>query len=262
MIADCDTLKGDLIIGEDMTTFECPVKSIKGSFIAEGAIRLASINMPNLEEIDGNFTLKGMTELRILTCPKLVHVGSITWNTLPALIGFTFNDKISEAKDVLITDTQLTSIDGIDLETVGQFTLGSNRYLKKVEMARLKSVGDILSFEFNAPTMEISMPQLEWSNQITVLGARAINMPLLMHVNRSMNIGNNTIKSMECKNLTEVEQTLAFIGNSELTEVDFPKLKVIGGGFKIHNNTKYQNISGFPKLETVRGAIDFVGKME
>lgn len=260
-IAECETLKGHLIIGEDMTTFSCPnLQTIEGDFIADGAAVLGSIQMPVLKQIEGSFTLNRLTTLLTLNCPKLTRVGSISWTTLPALT--VFSAGITEASTVQISDTQLNAIDGINLKTVQRFTLDNNRYLKKVEMTGLKNVVEIFSSEFNAPTMEINLPSLVWSKNMTIIGARVITLPSLQHVNGSMNIGNNSIQSIECKNLTEIDQTLAFIGNPQLTKIDMSKLKVIGGGFKIHNNTLLANISDFDSLETVRGACDFVGNMK
>lgn len=36
----------------------------------------------------------------------------------------------------------------------------------------------------------------------------------------------------------------------------------IGGGFQIANNTKLASLSGFPLLESVGGAVDFVGSFD
>ena len=40
-------------------------------------------------------------------------------------------------------------------------------------------------------------------------------------------------------------------------QIDFPELET-GGGFKIHNNSVLSEVSGFPKLKQVHGAIGFV----
>lgn len=259
-IASCQSLSGDLVIGEDLSNFNfSQLQTLGGNFHADNAVNLATINMPNLRTIKGEFLLQGCRSLSSLSTPQLTKVGKITWITLPALMSFTA--KIGEAETVRISDTQLTSLQGIDLQTVKRFDCDNNQYLKTVTM-NLKNVGEALSLGFNAKTIAISFPELIWSNNMTLTGAGSISFPKLQHINGSMNFGNTSVTSISCKNLTAVEQTLAFIGNEKVTELDFPLLQEIGGGFKIHNNSKLVTIDGFPKLKQVRGAIDFVGNFK
>jgi len=259
-IADCNTLDGDLILGEDLGTFNFPSLSrVKGNLIADKAVKLASFAAPNLKTIDGDFRLQSCTILSSLDAPQLNKVGSLQWVTLPALMNF--NTAITEAENVKITDTQLTTLDGLNLKTVKRFEVDNNQYLKTVTSG-LKTVTEVFSMGFNFKNIVISFPELIWSKNVTLIGGSSIDFPKLQHINGSMNFGNTTVKSISCKNLTTVEQTLAFIGNSQVTELDFPKLTEIGGGFKVHNNSKLEVIDGFPKLNQVRGAIDIVGNLK
>lgn len=260
-LSDCNTLDGDLIIGEDLDVFNYPnLSRVKGNLIADKAVKLSSFAAQNLETINGDFRLQGCTILSSLNAPQLSKVGSLTWITLPALQ--TYNMGITEAKDVKITDTQLTSLNGLNPKTVNKFEVDNNKYLKTVSMDGLQTVSEAMSLGFNDKKIEMKFPSLIWSKNVTLIGGSVADFPKLQHINGSMNFGNTTIKTISCKNLTTVEQTLAFIGNSEATDLDFPQLTVIGGGFKIHNNTKLEVVDGFPKLRQVRGAIDFVGDMK
>lgn len=261
-IASCNTLEGDVILGEDLTMVSLPnLQQIKGDFVATKASDLVSIDLERLRSISGEFKLQELTSLSALRAPALTRVGSITWITLPKLISLNFDSKITDAKNVRISDTQLNSLEGIDLKTATRFNIDNNKYLKTVTVG-LTNVSEALSLEFNSKQIEVSFPNLIWANNITLIDASSISLPSLKHVNGSMNFGNNSVTSIVCSNLTEVEQTLAFSGNTKLTELDFPELVTVGGGFKIHNNTELTNIDGFPKLETVRGAVDFVGNFD
>ena len=237
------------------------LQQIKGDFIAEGASNLATIVMPSLRIISGAFKLQRLTVLDTLKCTELTKVGSIEWITLPKLTSLSFDSKVTEADSVRISDTQLTSLTGIDIKTVRAFNIDNNKYLKDVNI-NLNHVTESLSLEFNLKTLSISFPQLIWANNITIIAAGSIALPKLQHVNGSINFGNNSFTTIECKNLTAVEQTLAFTGNPKLTNLTFPLLTEIGGGFKIHNNSALTIIDGFPLLKTVRGAIDFVGNFQ
>ncbi|KAF8475004.1 hypothetical protein BDZ91DRAFT_824268 [Kalaharituber pfeilii] len=259
-IAECTTLSGDLIIGEELASLDLNnLQEIKGSLIADKAENLVTINLSGLAKIGRDFKLRALVELRNLNCQNLTTVeGIIEWITLPNLNAINFQKKVTKASSLRISDTQLTSLDGIDLVTAQRFHIDNNKYLKSVSVG-LKNVSEALSMEFNSKSIEINFHSLVWANNITLIDVTSISLPSLVHVNGSMNFNNNSIKEISCKNLTIIEQTLGIIGNSQLTELDFPELKEIGGGFKIHNNTELSNIDGFPKLETVRGAIDFVG---
>ncbi|KAI5809539.1 hypothetical protein DFH27DRAFT_589384 [Peziza echinospora] len=260
-IASCKTLSGDLIIGVDVTIVELNVEQIQGSFIVEGASTLSKINLPNLKSIGNLFSLKRLTVLDTLSAPMLTSVGSIEWITLPQLVALSFNSKITTAANVRISDTQLGSLEGIDLQTVKKFNVDNNKYLKSVTFG-LKNVSEALSMEFNSKSIAINFPSLVWARNITLIDAGSIELPSLQYVNGSINFGNNSVETIACKNLTTVEQTIAFIGNPKLTKLDFPVLKDVGGGFKIHNNTLLAVIDGFPKLTTVKGAIDIVGNLK
>jgi len=146
----------------------------------------------------------------------------------------------------------------LNLETVQKLNIDNNRYLTNVSM-ELKNISDTLSIGSNAKTIDISFPSLIWANNVTLIGAGALAFDKLEHINGSLNIRNTTVDQITCDQLTAVDGTLAFIGNTKLTGLKFPQLTEIGGGFKIHNNTDLLVVDGFPKLKQVRGAIDFVG---
>lgn len=216
-IASCNTLEGDVILGEDLTMVSLPnLQQIKGDFVATKASDLVSIDLERLRSISGEFKLQELTSLSALRAPALTRVGSITWITLPKLISLNFDSKITDAKNVRISDTQLNSLEGIDLKTATRFNIDNNKYLKTVTVG-LTNVSEALSLEFNSKQIEVSFPNLIWANNITLIDASSISLPSLKHVNGSMNFGNNSVTSIVCSNLTEVEQTLAFSGNTKLT---------------------------------------------
>lgn len=260
-IASCQSLSGDFVIGEDFTeTLSLgKLESIGGNFKAANVPKLSSINMPVLKTISGEFQLQECEALTSIVTPALTKVGQVTWITLPALS--TCNAKIGEAGTVRIKVTQLTSLSCINLKTVKRLEVDNNQYLKNVSM-NLKNVSEAIAMGFNAKDIAISFPDLIWCNNITLTGAGSISLPVLQKINGSMNVGNTTVTSIACKNLTSVEQTLAFIGNEKVTELNFPLLTEIGGAFKIHNNSKLEVIDGFPTLHQVRGTIDFVGNFK
>lgn len=246
-------------MGDELTALEMPkLQVIKGNFVSSNTPNLITIILASLESILGEFQLQSCRSLSTLSVPNLTSCGKIKWMTLELQ---TFTAQITKADELVVSDTKLTSLTGIDPATVKFMDINNNQYLKSVTM-NLKNVSQALSMAFNSKNIQISFPQLVWSMNMTLTGAGSIDLPKLQHINGSMNIGNTTVQSISCKKLEGIEQTLAFIGNSAVTEMEFPLLKEIGGAFKIHNNSKMNDITGFPKLEQVRGAIDFVGNFD
>ena len=52
---------------------------------------------------------------------------------------------------------------------------------------------------------------------------------------------------------------LSFVANADLTNASFPQLKTISGGLLIANNTAFEEVTGFPALTRVGGAVDISG---
>lgn len=194
--------------------------------------------------------------LDTFSAPSLNEVGSIDWQTLPALQSITA--KITKAQDVSISDTNLLSLDGINLESANRFEINNNKFLRSVNV-QLVNITDILSIEFNKPGVEAIFPNLERARNITFRDAGIIELPSLEIVENSISFVNNSIESLSLPNLTEVGESIAWVSNSQLTNISAPVLEDVGGAFQIANNTKLEELDGFPKLKQVGGAIDCAG---
>jgi len=259
-IASCKKLDGTLTVGKKTLNVVLPqgLTSITGDLVADGAAGLGSFEAPTLATIGGSFTLKGLTVLGRLSFPNLVSVGDISWATLPALSTLDFTKEITKAKTVLITDTYLSSLRGINLEQADRFNINNNRYLKTVDVA-LGNVTDLLIIEANGKGVVASFPDLKWANNITIRDAGEVSFPVLEEIRSSAAFVNNTFSDLALPELTEVGESLAFISNSQLTNLTVNSLTEVGGTFQIANNTKLDTVDGFEKLAVVGGAIDLSG---
>jgi len=257
---NCSKLDGKVTIGSKVKTISLPTSltSITGDLVIDGASGLTSFEAPGLKTIGGSFTLTGLTVLSTLSCPELVSVGDIKWTTLPALQQLSFTKQVSKAKTVLVTDTLLSSLDGINLQTAVQFNINNNRYLKTVNV-QLSSVSDLLIIEANGKGVNASFPDLTWANNITIRDAGDVFFPKLESVNSSAAFVNNTFQTVSFPELTSVGESFAFISCSRLTNITANSLKDVGGTFQLANNTKLAKVDGFSSLQKVGGAIDFSG---
>ena len=190
---------------------------------------------------------------------SLSAVNEINWVSLPALQSLNFAQGISKANNIYISDTQLTSLSGIELTAVGMMDINNNRFLTTVNVNDMKNVTNALSFSANNQDLQISFPNLEGAANLTFRNVSQVDMPSLSYCAGDIGFYSNTFEGFSAPNLTETGGALALVDSPNLSNVSFPSLTTIGGGFIIANNTDLKQISGFPVLETIGGAIDFAG---
>lgn len=232
---------------------------IEEDLIANNVTGMGSLSAPDLEEIGRNFQLNQLTILSTLSFPKLAKVMKIDWVALPALQGLTFsNTGVQEVQELNIDNTELASLDGINLQVADTIYIGNNRFLQSVNM-QLGNVTESLTFSNNGADLVAEFPNLLWAFNITIRNLTSVSVPSLASVNGSLGFYGNYFESFSAPNLTDVGGSLAFVSNDKLSNITLPELTTIGGGFQIANNSALEDINGFPKLATVGGALDFTG---
>ncbi|KAF3936653.1 hypothetical protein ABW19_dt0206602 [Dactylella cylindrospora] len=263
----CTTLAGDLILGPNLVLATINgIRTIQGDLIAANAVDLQQLAAPELTTIEGMFNLTSLTRLQTLTFPFLETVGEIYWQTLPALTSISFNAEVSQADSVTITDTNLNSLNGINLRSCARFNINNNRYLKEVKV-QLANITDSLAIEFNSPSVVASFPNLTWANNATFRSCGDVQLPILTTVNGSIGFFENTFESLETPELTAVGTgteggDITFANNDNLKNVSMPELTTIFGTLQFVNNSEVTEITGFPKLATVHGSIDISGEFD
>ncbi|PQE26991.1 GPI-anchored cell wall organization Ecm33 protein [Rutstroemia sp. NJR-2017a BVV2] len=213
--------------------------------------------------IGGDFTLTNLTTLSTLSFAQLTKVGNIDWSALPALPSLIFPQSIGEASSVIITNTFLSTLDGINLKTVNTLNINNNNRLKTFS-TQVGNIHDLLNIDSNGKDLEVSFPNLLWAANMTFRNCSSISIPSLSTVNGSLGFYENYFTSLSAPNLTSVGNTangqgsLAFVANPSLANITINGLTKVGGAFQIANNSALEDIS-FPALTQVGGAIDFSG---
>jgi hypothetical protein len=261
-LAECTTFTGDVLITEaaaGVITLT-GIDQITGSLLVDSAAGLTSLIAPTLNSISEIFNLTGLTILSTLSFPELTSVGSIFWKTLPELDSLTFSSTVNKASVVNIQDTQLTSLDGISLDTVGTLVISNNRMLTDIKLAAVTNVTTSLEIDSNGQGLTVELPLLESSEgDLTFRNATSISIPALSSVVGTLSFLFNSIESISAPNLTTVTG-LAINGNPSLGNISFEKLQTIGGGgIQVENNTILTDISGFNSLTKISGALNILG---
>lgn len=238
------------------------VQQITGDLTCMNAGSLTELSADQLGTIGGKFNLQNLTILSTLAFSSLNNVNEIYWQGLPALQGLNFPVGVSKAQNVLISNTQLNSLDGIELDTIGNFDIDNNPYLNTVNVNSITTITGSLTVSANYKNLAITFDNLQSANNMTFRNVSSIVMPSLYQVNGSLGFYSDTFQSFSAPNLTSTGGALAFVDCPQLSNISMPKLTEVGGGFLIANNTNLKSIDGFPKLQTIVGALDFAGTFD
>ncbi|KAK3642436.1 cell wall protein Ecm33 [Elasticomyces elasticus] len=259
-IAACSTFSGSIAIATGTTDNIAldGVQRITGSLIANNATSITGLSASSLERIDDTFSLTQLTVLTTLNFPRLTIVGTIDWQALPALQGLSFTTGVQQAGSVSIQNTQLNTLDGINLEMVDTMTIANNPYLNDINM-QLGNITQSLIIEANGRNVSAIFPNLEWAYNMTLRNVSTMSIPSLASINGSMGFYANFFESISGPNLTTVGGSLSFVSNEAMTNLSFPELTTVNGGLQVANNTALEEVNGFPALKTVGGALDFNG---
>ncbi|KAG4029396.1 hypothetical protein MFRU_016g01490 [Monilinia fructicola] len=264
-LADCKTIKGDVVVSATapgIISLSGP-EEISGDLIIENNGAITSFSSDTLSSVDGTFTLNNLTLLSTLQFSSLTKIGTINWAALPALPSLTFTNAVRSAKSVTITNTFLSTLDGINLDTVDTLNINNNNRLKTFS-TQVGNVTTLLNIDSNGKSLDVSFPNLIWAANMTFRNVSSVSIPSLAVVNGSLGFYENYFTSLNAPNLTAVGNTangqggLAFVANPSLANITIPNLETVGGAFQIANNSALGGIS-FPKLTQVGGAIDFSG---
>jgi hypothetical protein len=259
------TVTGDILISSTAAgtiNIDGP-EQITGNLICENAGQLTSLGSSSIGTIGEQFLLNNLTLLSTLAFTDLTTVGSISWTALPALPQLTFSGPVSMADSVLITNTFLSTLDGINLATVGTLNINNNNRLKTFS-SQIANITQSLTIDSNGQLLDLAFPNLIWAANMTLRNVSSVSIPSLTTVNGSLGFLENYFTEIVALNLTTVGNTgtnigsLAFVANPSLTNISMPALQSIGGANQIANNSALTAID-FSSLQVIGGSLDFSG---
>ncbi|GMG40682.1 unnamed protein product [Ambrosiozyma monospora] len=256
----CDAIDGDLYITGDIGSAAIAnVRAIYGDLVIYNATAISSFSADTINTITGEFRLTGLTVLDTLSMGGLTSVGAINWVTLPALTD-TGLTSVTECNAILISDTQLASLNGINPTNVETYNVNNNIFLSSIK-SDIETVSNALSVAYNGQGTDVVFDQLTWANNITFYSISSVSMSNLTSVNHSIGFFESKVEDLTFKGLSKVGGDLTMSNNDLLTSIDFDSLESIGGGFVVTNNSKLQSVDNFDELKTVTGAVLITGDL-
>lgn len=260
-ISSCGTYNGDIIIDKSATgTIALTgIAHLKGDLTCNNATGLTGISFEKLVTISGDFTLAGLPKLADLTFDSIMEVGNIAFTDLPELQTLDFATGIVTADQVVITNTGLRSLEGVELTACNSLDISHNPRLISIDLAGITNMTeDVVIFD-NGPGLNVDLKLLKSSSGINVQAAASLNVPSLDTITGPLGLSYNTFRSFSAPSLTLVME-IAISNNPLLNNLSFPLLSEITGDLTITNNSRLSSISGFPELITISGNLNLTGQ--
>lgn len=260
-LSSCSKIKGDVTISDKFSgnLVLDGVESISGDLKSNGADKIQSIVAPMLEVIEGSLNLNGLVEMRELKMDSLTEAGSITLVALPNLNALGFSQTVTKAGEVRIENTDLRSLEGIDLVSTKGMLILNNPRLATVNVNNIVNATGLINFSANSEKLKIQFPNLERAQNMTFRNATSVEIPSLKKTAGLLGFYSNTFQDISAPNLTETGD-LIFVDNSKLNNISLPVLETVNGALQIANNTKLETVDGFDSLTLIDGTLDFTGK--
>ena len=270
-VASCTTYSGSIAIPTDLSDSVNDnghnslsvdnVQKIVGNVTINDAVSLESLSFGALRSLSG-LQLGNLTVLSSLSMPDIQSIGQINLTGIPALQQFSFgNDGVSQTSSILITNTGLTSLEGLDqLETVDSFNVNNNPGLQNITLGvtSIKNAINIAANDGFQSGLTTAFPQLQTAMNMTFRNCSSVSLPQLANVTQYLGFYGNTMESFAAPNLTTTGG-LVFIDNTALTNISIPLLTSVNASVQIANNTMLKKIDGIQKLSTVTASLDLNG---
>lgn len=146
-IKNCKAFKGNIDISQ-MPATQLKMEGIEqivGDLTLKGNSDLQTFSAPDLQKVEGQIKIENHTVLSKADFPKLTESTYLSMSVLPALENINFPAGLTKVKSVRFEDTRAPKIDGFKPETIESFTLLSNNYMRSFDFNSVKEVtGDLL----------------------------------------------------------------------------------------------------------------------
>lgn len=262
-LASCATLDGTLeISGDAVGSLNLNgVEEIAGDINIFNSSSITDINFNQLTKISGSLAVDALTQLHVIDFSQLSEIEQLNLISLPSLSTINLNSGVSKLKNLQVSDTALSSLQGLitNFNSINQLNVNNNKNITQLDLQNLETVTENLILSFNGDDCSINLDSLEWASNMTIQDAASFSASGLKDVNGSLIIAYNKFDNFELP-VESVGGALQIFANEELTEFSLGNLTEVGGEVRIFNNTDLDDMSdSFESLETIKGAVNIKG---
>ncbi|KAK6200246.1 3-prime end of extracellular mutant protein [Scheffersomyces amazonensis] len=259
-VSACATAVGDITIqgtafgGIDLTG----VQAIYGNLTVQNATLAVTLNAPTLQIVSGTLELIANTILATVNFAQLTTVDTLHYNALPALEETGLTTGLTSANSVIIEDTGLTSLQGINVYKLATFNVNNNGDIESIDSG-LESVTSLLSISYNAEKVDVVLDKLTSVNNLNLQQVNSFSAPNLTSINGSLSVASTSLDTIELTELKSIGNSLTISKNDDLDQLDFPVLSSVGGALQISDNPLLESFQGFPNLTQIGGSVNING---
>lgn len=233
------------------------VQEILEDLFVENSGGLTSLGSDSLRRVDGVFAINNVTLLSALSFPQLTAVDTIAFSGLPAVSEFTFTFGLLSVSNLVIENSFLSSLDGINLQNADSVQILNNSRLKTISLP-LETAKVGIWIEANGNAANVSLPDLTSAGSITLSNVSEISLPSLSFVSGALLLQGTYISGFAVDKLSVISDALTMHSNAKLNGTSFQGL-LSAGSIDIANNTGLSSLS-FDKLSGV-GAVTISGNL-
>lgn len=260
-LAGCEAVDGDVVItGVLASASIANVKAIYGDLQIYNATQLVFFAADSVTTITGSLKLHGLEVLSTLSFGSLESVGAVNWITLPNLVDTGLN-QVTECNSIYISDTNLSSLTGLNPTNVETFNINNNFNLASVS-SNIETVSYGLTVAFNGDDTVVEFDDLVWANNLTFYSVASISMEKINYINKSAGFFESSVEELSFPLITQIGGDLTIENNDVLNYIDFSNVTAIGGGLVIVNNTDLLSIENIDEIKTVQGAVVLKGDFD
>lgn len=216
---------------------------------------VVSFVAPNLQLVSGDFELTFNHLLQTLNLAQLATVNAFTLTALPALTNVGLTSGITTAQLIVISDTGLNSLDGINVFSLKVFNVNNNGAIATINSG-LQKVTDQLIITDNGKDAVVTMNKLTAVNDLTLGKVSNFTVGNLTSINGSIAISQSYMQSIDLSQIKAINNSLTIYSNDNLNSLNFSSLQSLGGALQISENPQLKSFQGsFASLKTVGGAV-------
>jgi hypothetical protein len=231
---------------------------ITGDLVADGAQNLHTLSASSLSSIGGTFKLNNLVFFTALAMDSLSDAGSLNFTMLPNLGALTFYSQVRSTSSISIVDTGLDSLKGIQVDTVGDFTVTANARLINFTMDSITNMTGTFYVSGAMTDVSVSFPNLVTATDLTFVDVQSISLPSLASVTDNLNVTSPYISNFSAPNMI-TGGSVSFQHGDKLNNISMPELKTLSEDLVISGNGLLEHINGFPKLSKIQGDLTLVG---
>lgn len=262
-VAACATAVGDITIkGSDLNQIDLTgVQAIYGSVSINNVPKINQILAPDLQTVSKDFEVVNATVLQTINLAQLSTVGTLSLKALAQLDKLLLTTGLTSAESVVIADTGLSSLEGIDAYELKNFDVNNNPNIEKIK-SDLKKVSGLLSISYNSQDVDVALDQLTSVSDLNLQAIKSFSAKNLTSVNGTLSLIGTSVKDLQLDNVQQIQKSLDITENSNLEKLNFTKLNQIGGALTIGDNDKLKSFDSFPKLTQVGGSVNLTGAFD